>query len=178
MKIKIYYCILFCCFPLFAFTQTKKDYILTLKQDTLFGKIDVELGREPISFRYKKLQLIYHPSTIQSFGIFRQEQYHRFKTLKNATGDTSFFVEIMVEGKNNLYKFDDKYVFENRTLRYLYIMENEANELFPISSSSYQRILGAILKDYPDLLLMLKQITFAQVPQLIKQYNEGTKFLN
>lgn len=175
MKIRIYFCLLFCCLYYFASAQTNKDYILTLKQDTLFGKIEVELGREPISFKYKKLQLDYHPSTIQSFGIFREKQYHRFKSMKSPSGNTSFFVEIMVEGKNNLYKFDDKYVFDNKKLRYLYFMENEADELFPISSSTYQRILGRILKDYPNLLLMLKQSTFAQVPQLIKQYNKGTQ---
>ncbi len=175
MKIRIFYCLLFCCLHSFAFSQTNKDYILTLQQDTLFGRIQVELGREPISFKYKKMNLDYHPSTIQSFGIFREKQYHRFKSMKSPSGKASFFVEIMVEGKNNLYKFDDKYVFDNKKLRYLYFMESEAHGFFPISSSTYQRILGRVFKDYPNLLSMLEQSTFAQVPQIIKQYNEGTQ---
>lgn len=175
MKIRIYLCLLFCCLHYFAFTQSKKDYILTLQQDTLFGKIQVELGRDPISFKYKKLNLDYHPSTIKSFGIFREKQYHRFKSMTSPSGNVSFFVEIMVEGKNNLYKFDDKYIMDNKKLRYLYFMENEANELFPISSSTYQRILGRVLKDSPSLLTVLEQSTFAQVPQLIRKYNDGTQ---
>lgn len=173
MKIRILYCLLFCCLYASAFSQANKDYILTLQQDTLFGKIQVELGREPISFKYKKMNLDYHPSTIQSFGIFREKQYRRFKSMKSPSGNDAFFVEIMVEGKNNLYKFDDKYIFNNKQLRYLYFMENEDNELFPISSSTYQHILGRVLKDYPNLLSMLEQSTFAQVPQIIKQYNNG-----
>jgi len=173
MKIRIYYCFLFCCLHYFAFTQTNKDYILTLQQDTLFGKIQVELGREPISFKYKKLNLAYHPSTIKSFGIFREKQYRKFKTLKSPSGKTAFFVEIVAEGNTNLYKFDDKYIMNDKKLRYIYFMENEADELSPISSSTYQRRLARMLKDYPHLLSVLEQSTFAQVPQLIKQYNDG-----
>jgi len=178
MKIRIFYCFLFCCLQYFASAQTNKDYILTLQQDTLFGKIRVELGREPISFKYKKLNLDYHPSTIQSFGIFREKEYRRFKTLKSPSGKAAFFVEIIVEGKNNLYKFDDKYISNPKQLRYIYFIENEADELSPISSSTYQRKLGRMLKDYPHLLSILEQSTFAQVPQLIQQYNEGILFSN
>jgi len=163
---------IFCCLSLMGYAQSKQDYLLTLNQDTLYGKILTEqAGLAPIIFIYKRQKMNYHPSSIQFFGLFREQVYQHFKTLKSEKG-RAFFVQIMATGNIKLYKYSEEHIFAYATLRrYVYLMGTTDDNLTSISSSSYQRILGNFLEDTPSLLAQLANTTFDEVPQLIKQYN-------
>ena len=175
MKKELYCCFLFCCIIFLCKAQRGEDYILTLQQDTLFGKIEMEQGQDPITFSHNKKKINYHPSTIQYFGIFENKQYQRFKSL-TSLGGKSIFVKILVEGKIKVYKYTEEHVYPNSTLnRYVYLMGYSDDALVTVSSSAYQRMVGYFLKEHPNLLLELANYSFDEVPQIIEQYNERTK---
>lgn len=173
MKKVIFLSWIFCCLGILGHTQKMEDYILTLKQDTLHGKILTEpSGLAPIIFIYERQRMNYHPSSIQFFGIFRDKEYQHFKTLKTKEG-RAYFVQIIVVGKIKLYKYSEEHIFPNATLnRYVYLMGTADEALTTISSSSYQRILGDFLKEQPALLSKLENTAFEEIPQLIELYNE------
>ncbi len=176
MKKNIFLSFLFCCFVFLCNAQKDKDYILTLQKDTLFGKIIEREGREPITFTHGNSKVNYHPSTIQSFGIYRNDRYQKYKSIKSDGGRT-FFVEVLLQGKINLYKFTEENVLkEGRVLRYVYMMDIPDNELIIFSSSTYQRILGAFFKEYPSLVTQLSNYSYHEVPRLIEQYNRSKLF--
>lgn len=172
MKIKIYNCLLFLCLPFWVFAQTNKDYILTIEQDTLYGRIVVNQGKDPISFKYDGHKLTYHPSTIQYFGIYRDAQHRKFRSLSSPSG-RRFFVEVLLEGTVNLYKLTEKHLYANSTLdRYVYLLGSSDEALTTVTSSSYQRILKLFLVDYPHLQTKLTNTSFAEIPQIIQEYNQ------
>ncbi len=173
MKKEIILCWIFCGFSVWGFSQKTKDYLLTLKKDTLFGKILTEKrGLAPIVFVYGKQKMNYYPSSIQFYGIFRDKTYQHFKTLKSKEGK-AFFVQIIANGNIQLYKYLEKHIYTHSTLRrYVYLMGRSDEQLMTISSSNYQRILGDFLKEQPSLLSKLTTVSFAEVPQLIHQYNQ------
>ena len=176
MKKYIFLSFLFCFFVFLCNAQENKDYILTLQKDTLFGKIIEREGREPITFTHRNLKVNYHPSTIQSFGVYRNDSYQRYKSLKSEGGRT-FFVEILLQGKINLYKFTEENLLkEGRVLRYVYMLDTHDEDLIIFSSSTYQRILGAFFKEYPSLVAQLSNYSYHEVPRLIEQYNSSTSF--
>lgn len=153
--------------------QKMEGYILTLQQDTLYGKVLTEpSGLAPITFIYEKQRMNYHPSSIQFFGIFRNKEYQHFKALKTKEG-RAYFVQIMSNGKLNFYKYSEEHIFTYATLnRYVYLMGTSDNQLTTLSSSSYQRILGDFLEGQPALLSKLEDTSFEEVPLLIELYNE------
>ena len=104
-----------------GYAQEKKDYLLTLQQDTLYGKILTEsYGSAPITFIYGKNKMIYQPSSIQFFGIYRDKNYRHFKSL-TSEGGKSIFVQIMVNGPIKLYKYSEEHIHINTTQkRYVY----------------------------------------------------------
>lgn len=163
---------LFCCLSICGHAQKMEGYILTLQQDTLYGKILIEPnGLAPITFIYEGQKMQYYPSSIQFFGIFRENKYQHFKTLKSNNGG-AFFVQIMVVGKLTLYKYSEEHIFPNATLnRYVYLMGTIDEALTTISSSNYQRILGGFLEGQTALLSKLADTSFEEVPQLIRVYN-------
>lgn len=165
-------CYIFCCLSFLSSAQKGKDYILTLQKDTLFGEILINQGIDPIAFKHQGHKMSYHPSSIQFFGVFRDEEYQHFKVFKSQEGK-AVFVEIMATGKINLYKYTEKHIFPNSTLkRYVYLMGPSDGKLTTLSSSSYQRILRHFLKKRPSLLAQLTSASFTEVPNLINQYNQ------
>lgn len=72
-----------------------------------------------------------------------------------------------------LYKYSEEHIFPHSTRRrYVYLMGMTDNALTTLSSSSYHRILGDLLKDKPFLLKQLANTTFSEVPQLMEAYNK------
>lgn len=178
MKKSIFYCYFLCCLSFSSNAQNGKDYILTLQKDTLFGEILMEQGLDPIIFKHKGLKIQYYPSSIQFFGILKDNKYHHFKSLKSKYG-RAVFAQIMATGKTQLYKYSEKHLFPNSTLsRFVYLMGATDNQLTTISSSSYQRILRDFFKDTSTLLSQLTNTSFDDVPKLIKQHNKFWEIKN
>lgn len=164
---------IFCSLSFIGYTQQKQDYLLTLKQDTLYGKIlSQSHGLAPITFIYESQKMNYHPTSIQFFGLFRNNIYQHFKTLRSEKGQ-AFFVQIIENNGIKLYKYKEEHIYPNSTLvRYVYLMGPTDDQLTTLSSSNYQRILNDFLKEEPALLAQLENTSFQEVPELIKQYNE------
>lgn len=164
---------IFCSLSFIGYTQQEADYLLTLKQDTLYGKIlSQSTGLAPITFVYGGHKMNYHPISIQFFGIFRNNIYQHFKTLRSKKGQ-AFFVQIIANNGIKLYKYKEEHIYPNSTLRrYVYLMGPTDDQLTILSSSNYQRILNKFLKEEPALLAQLENTSFKEVPQLIEQYNK------
>lgn len=146
--------------------------MLTMQQDTIFGNIKMEQGLDPITLSYQGLKARYHPSSIQFYGVYRNNQYQHFKTI-TSKGGRSLFVEIMERGAVDLYKYSELHIRENEVYdRYIYLIKNIDDKLIYMSSSSYQRILANFLKKHPNLLTQLAISSYEEVPKLIKQYNQ------
>lgn len=163
----------FCSLSFIGYAQQEADYLLTLKQDTLYGKIlSKPYGLAPITFVYGGHKMNYHPTSIQFFGLFRNKTYQHFKTIRSEKGQ-AFFVQIMANNGIRLYKYKEEHVYPNNTLgRYVYLMGPTDDQLTTLSSSNYQRILNEFLKEEPALLAQLENTSFKEVPQLIEQYNK------
>lgn len=162
---------IFCFISLLGYAQQKQDYILTLQQDTLYGRILTKpYGLAPITFIYGRDRMTYHPSSIQFFGIYRDKEFCHFKTLRSDEGK-AIFVQILLDKPLKLYKYKEEHLLINATLkRYVYFMGLTDDQLITLSSSNYQRILSNFLKEKPILLSKLANVSFGEVPQLLAQY--------
>ncbi len=163
----------FCSLSLLGYGQQEKGYLLTLNRDTLHGKIKAESnGLAPITFVYEGHKMNYRPNSIQFFGIFRDNAYQHFKTLRSKKGQ-AFFVQVMVDDNIKLYKYAEEHIFPSSTLkRYVYLIGATDDQLTTLSSSNYQRILSEFFKENLPLLAQLKNTSFKEVPQLLKQYDK------
>lgn len=132
----------------------------------------MDMGKAPITFVHQKQKITFHPTTIQSFGVFNGEAYQIYETLSSEKGQ-AIFVEVVAKGKANLYKYVEKRIATNSTQdRYVYFFGTSKEELTVISSSNYRRILGAFLSGHPSLIEQLERTAFDEIPNLIQSYND------
>lgn len=160
---------IFLILPLFLCAQSGKDFILSLNQDTLFGKITFSLKAETISFKHKGKKTNFHISTLTYFGVNRNGKNLVYKTLINHWKEY-IFVQVLSEGKLDLYHYDTKYNERyTRSDPYRYYIGN--TDIYPIRMSprSYRHILERMITDQSSLLA--QQYNYEDVPKIIKQYN-------
>jgi len=164
---------IFCGLSFIGFAQKKADYLLTMKQDTLYGKVlTASNGLAPIQFVYGGHRMNYYPTSIEFFGVFRDNNYRHFKTLRSRRGQ-AFFVEIMVNDYMKLYKYKEEHInYKTTTIRYVYLVGPSDDKLTVLSSSTFQSTLGKFLKEKPNMLTALRETTFHELPQLIRHYND------
>ncbi len=155
--------------PLSVYGQKGKDFILTMKQDTLYGKVKFNNKLDGITFRYKGEKIEFHASTITYFGVKNKGITRVYKTLIN-NWEEYIFVEVIDEGKLNLYYYDtagnDRYTSAD-PFRY-YIGDSD---IYPIRMSprSYKSMMKMMFKGQPNLLAELSD--YEDVPRIIKEYN-------
>lgn len=71
---------IFCWLNLLGYAQSGKDYLLTLNQDTLYGKILTEPnGLAPITFIYEKQRMNYTPASIRFLEMINTNTSKHFK---------------------------------------------------------------------------------------------------
>lgn len=156
--------------PMFLLAQKGKDFILTMNQDTLYGKIKFNQKSDIISFQYKGEKVEFHASTINYFGVHRKGTTRIYKTLINNWKEY-IFVEVLSEGRLNLYYYDTagnhRYTSADP---YRYYIGN--NDIYPIRMSprAYKNLMKMMVKDSPDLLAQMG--TYEDVPRIIKKYNK------
>ena len=151
--------------------QKNKDYILTLRKDTLFGKIKTNFQSELITFIYKRKKVYFHPSTIKSYGIYDRRKYLRFKSIKNSSGDW-LFVQILDEGKVKLYRYK-RYVTttEATYLKDLYYIGRSDDRLISIKRETFEQVMKGLILHHPSLLPQVNESTFKDVPAIVASYN-------
>jgi len=156
--------------PLFLFAQQGRDYILTMNQDTLYGKIRFNQKSDIISFQYKGEKVDFHASTINYFGVTRKGITRIYKTLIN-NWEEYIFVEVLTEGKLNLYYYDTagnhRYTSADP---FRYYIGN--SDIYPIRMSprAYKNMMKMMVTDQPDLLAQMGD--YDDVPRIIKKYNK------
>lgn len=157
-------------FPMLLFSQAKKDFILNINRDTLFGKIKMSNKSGVLTFHHGRKKVTFHASTIDYFGKYRKGQYQVFKTLVNNRGE-DIFVKVLSEGKVNLYYYDtaDNELYTQADPFRYYI---GTEEIYPIRMSprSYNGLMKMMVKDQPNLLTQLAG--YEDVPRIIKRYNK------
>jgi len=156
--------------PLSLCGQKGKDFILTISQDTLYGKIKFNQKPGIITFRYKGKKVAFHASTINYFGVNRDGITRVYKPLVN-NWKKDIFVEVLSEGNVNLYYYDtagnDLYTSADP---FRYYIGN--SDIYPIRMSprSYRFLMKMMVTGQPDLLAQLSG--YEDVPRIIKRYNQ------
>jgi len=144
-----------------AFGQNKKlknDYIVTLTQDTVFGKIYKQnSGTITCKFQNSEGKIIeYQPNEIYGFGYKKGKVY-----VSKQMGNNTFFVEYWVKGNLNLYCLENK---KNKR----YFLDNELDSLAEIRLV-YETIIGETgmkLHKLSNQHIELLQKFTEKVPQL------------
>ena len=172
MKQKI--TISFVCFLLSIsmFAQKGKDFILTMNQDTLYGKIKFSRKDKSVTFYHKKGKTKFRASTIGYFGLHERNKIKVYKIVRMFPRE-DVFVEVITEGKINLYYYDTReskhYINGDK---YRYFVSNSELEPIKISPRSYKNILKVFLKEQAALLDEVQD--YEDVPRIIKKYNLST----
>ncbi len=170
MKRKFYLFWTLLLLPLFLYSQNDKDFILTLNQDTLYGKVSFNPKAKLVSFRHKGKKTFFHVSTLTYFGINRNGNTQVYKILVNHWKEY-IYVEVLSEGKLDLYYYDTKYNERyTRADPYRYYIGNDTMHPIRMSPRSYKYILKYMLTDESELLAQLSD--YEDVPRIVRQYNQ------
>ncbi len=172
MKKRILLLVLLSGFLTVSFAQKNKDYILTLRKDTVFGKISLNPADQHITFTHHRKRIYFHPKTLQAFGIQNKDgSYRMYKSITNLRGK-SMFVEILDEGPVKLYKYNkSEEVAQVKRHRKLYYIGRSDQRLATLTPDTYTRTMKVLLKDHPTLLAKAEKISYNQVPELVASYN-------
>ena len=159
-------------FPLFLFAQQGKGFILTMKQDTLYGKVRINNKLDGISFQYEGKKVELHASTITYFGLKKNGTTRIYKTLIN-NWEEYIFVEVLAEGKLNLYHYDtagnDRYTRSDPYRYYIGSSNIYPIRMSPRSYRSLMKMMVRIVEEEPELLGQLAD--YEDVPRIIRKYN-------
>lgn len=161
------------CICTFAFAQKNKDFILTLNQDTLFGKIILNASVEHITFKYKRKRVYFHPKTLKAFGVYKNGNgYKYYKSITNARG-TSMFVEVLTEGILNLYKHEKTEIRANaKYTKNLYYIGRTDERLSAITPDSYEHAIKVLVREHPTLSREAENASYQEFPSLVASLNE------
>jgi len=150
--------------------QQGEDFILTLNQDTLYGKVKFSRNDKSVIFYHKKGKIKFQAATIGYFGLHEKNKMKVYKVARMYPRE-DVFVEVITEGEINLYYYDTRESkhYINGDL-YRYFISNSELEPIKMSPRSYKSILKYFLKEQPDLLEELQD--YEDVPRIIKKYNQ------
>lgn len=173
MKKGILLFVLTSCFFLPTFAQKNQDFILTLRKDTVFGKISINPEDTHITFTHNRKRVYFHPKTLQAFGIKKKDGgYKMYKSITNLRGK-SMFVEILDEGPVKLYKYNkSEEIATSRYRKNLYYIGRSDKKLSTLTPDTYTRTMKVLLKDHPTLLAKADKISYNEVPDLVASYNQ------
>lgn len=173
MTKRIFLLTLISCICTFAFAQKKKDFILTLSKDTIFGNVTLNASVAHITFKHKRKRVYFHPKTLKAFGIYdKKDGYKYYKSITNARG-TSMFVEVLTEGSFKLYRYQKtEIIADSKYTKNLYYMGRTEERLSTITQDSYANTIRALIKDYPTLSTDAENTTFKEFPNIVASLNE------
>lgn len=174
MRKELIIIVLCCSFSLISFAQKHKDFILTLHKDTVFGQIKINPDEEHITFTHQRKRIYFHPKTLKAFGIYKKitKAYQVYKSITNARGQ-SMFVEVLNEGKVNLYKYQkNKIIAQAKYYKEFYYIGHSDKKLVTMTPDSYEKTMKAFVKDHPNLLTKIEHISYQEVSQIIASYNQ------
>jgi len=173
MKKVILFIVLTSCILTTSFGQKNQDFILTLRKDTIFGKISISPEDQHITFKHKRKRVYFHPKTLQAFGVKEKKGgYKMYKSITNLKG-RSMFVEILDEGPVKLYKYNkSEEVAKTKYRKNLYYIGLSDETLSTLTPETYTLTMKVLLKDHPSLLAKAEKISYNQVPDLVASYNQ------
>lgn len=173
MNRKITISFICCLLSISMSAQQGADFILTLNQDTLYGKIKFSRNDKSVTFRHNKKKTKFKATTINYFGLQDQNEMKVY-TVATLYPREDVFVEVITEGEVNLYYYDtrqSKHYIDGD--EYRYFVGNSELEPIKISPRSYKGILKYFLKEQPALLNELQD--YEDVPRIIKKYNQQAR---
>jgi len=158
--------------PLCLCAQKDNGFILTMKQDTLYGKVRINNKLDGISFQYEGKKVELHASSITYFGVKKKGTTRIYKTLIN-NWEEYIFVEVLTEGKFNLYHYDtagnDRYTRSDPYRYYIGSSNIYPIRMSPRSYRSMMKMMVRIVEEEPELLGQLAD--YEDVPRIIRKYN-------
>lgn len=155
-----------------SFAQKHKDYIISLTQDTIFGKISL-YDAPNVVFRHHKKKFQFHPASIGNFGVLENGEYQVYKSIKNAKGAFAI-VRVIDNRKLKLYEYKKriKRQLSVKTERF-YMIGYSDQKLTTLSPTTFGKAMSAFFKDKPNLLPQLATSAYEQIPQLVSAYNQS-----
>jgi hypothetical protein len=125
----------------------REGFVLTLKGDTIIGQIDYKIKKlnyESISFTTGSEEKILQPVEILGFG-FENEKFYSSRILRN------YFVEVLIEGKLSLYKYQDEYLIrkDGKTyfIRHQMTQLNDAGNIIWVDDTRWKGIISFLIND-------------------------------
>ncbi len=164
MKKSILTCVLIISSIIFSFSQSnfKKGYIITNKNDTVFGLIDFRTDHtNSLLCKFKYFEnvpdTIYKPTDISSYRFIEEGKYYVSRTVEIDKILRTVFLEYLVQGIINLYYLPESngyYFFENQKGEIISTTKNrdvivENNKIK--QDNRYKGVMSYVFKDYLPL---------------------------
>ena len=151
-----------------SLAQKNQDFIISLTQDTIFGKVYLS-DASNVTFKYHKKKLHFHPASIGNFGIYEDGIYQIYKPIKNAKGAFAI-VKVVHNGKLKLYEYQRRHqAFGKESF---YMIGYTDQKLVTLSPTTFDKTISGFLQDAPNLLVQLATANYHHIPELIAAYNQ------
>jgi hypothetical protein len=124
MRFRINLFILFICLyssPLNAQVGIKDGFIITLENDTLYGKIKYSNNRKECNFTNEKGTIVYTPSEIKGFGFVGDMHFTSMVVEDN-------FLQVLISGELSLYKGNSFFYLEKKGNEVLKLVQKEKTD--------------------------------------------------
>ncbi len=159
----------------FCFAQQPQDFIISLSQDTLWGKIKFVTRTQKVIFKTEGTKAHFYPSSLLSFGLYdkARKDYSLYKSIRVHSQEKAF-LKVLAEGKLQL--FEEKTFVNggarNLFVRTAYYVGRTAESLHIMFPVHYEGVMSHYLKEVPQVSKKLDKATFYDIPTLVAEFNQ------
>lgn len=158
-------CCLYLIIPIvsiYAQSNYKEGYVITLENDTIYGWIDFRMDHiNSVLCKFKERitepEKVYHPGEIDAYRFINEGKYYVSRTVEIDSIEKKVFLEYLVQGMMNLYYLPDGngyYFFENKDGS-LDAITKKPDEIIDNSKlkvdNRYKGMLAYVFRDCPPL---------------------------
>lgn len=170
----------------FAQSDFRDGYIVTLQNDTIYGEIALRSNlknAQSCIFRNESDEKTYNPNEISTYRIIG-EKYYISKEVDLFEKKETVFLEILVEGIANLYYLkdgSDEFFILEKEGRLVSLTNKESiykgknGGTFAKNSSKFRGVMLYFFRDAPQLANKIKQVDFSYKPiiNIVTDYNKS-----
>ena len=170
---------------IYAQSNYKEGYVITLENDTIYGWIDFRTDHiNSVQCKFKERitesEKVYHPGEIDAYRFVNEGKYYVSRTVEIDSIEKKVFLEYLVQGMMNLYYLPDGngyYFFENKdgslaaiTKKPDEIMDNSKLKV----DNRYKGMLSYIFRDCPPLSVESSDAGFDRKSMIVytKSYHD------
>ena len=181
-----FFCIILACsfFKLSAQGDYRPGYIITNSKDTIHGFVNNQVGLKNYrQCQFKKSKAGYStdyaPSDIYGYR-FSEGKYFISKEMPTKEGSKKVFVEMIIDGRLSLFRYNNAYYAEKEGEATVYILENTETEVIVNEEKAFKEnkeyvgILNMLMSDCRDQNLKIQSVRLKErsLTKLFEDYNE------